>query len=240
MKKTKKISYYLVSGLGLLYLALIFFPNFLFANTFEYKNFKVHYHSEELDTQKLTSILDKSLSLLEGSELFEPQSEQEVFLCSSFGEFTLFAPLARKSFAVNYPLAQHIFLSKSDIANNRIERNGDTYNTRILSSVIAHETVHSLLENRLGFLKYKLLPSWKNEGYSDFIAQETSYDANVGLQELCQGVEPSNSPSFKYFEYKTMTQHLFADQKISMDNFLNEDFNLETLRKSFKGIHCQE
>ena len=51
-----------------------------------------------------------------------------------------------------------MFLSKSDILKNVIYRNGTENNKRALSDVIIHETMCSLIENKIGFIHYKRLP----------------------------------------------------------------------------------
>jgi len=237
IKKTKKILNWLLGGISLTYLLLIMFPSFLFANKIEYKNFSVHYHSNDIDIEQLKSVLDESEKLLTNTELFKTGINQDVFICNSFNEFTFFSNFSRKAFAVNYPVFQNIFLSKSSIAENFISRNGKENNKRTLSGVIAHETTHSLLENKLGILKYKLFPSWKNEGYCDFVANESSFNQQKGLQDICNDKENSDTPSFKY---RILTEYLFEERKISIEKFLNGDFDLEEINVDLKQKYCTQ
>jgi len=239
MKKTKKIFNWLLGGISFSYFLAIVFPSFLFANKLEYKSFSVHYHSNDINREELRLIIDKSENLLKGTELFKT-IKQDIFICNSFNEFTFFALLSRKAFAVNYPVFQNIFLSKSFASENYILRNGKENNKRTLSGVIAHETVHSLLENKLGILKYKLLPSWKNEGYCDFIANESSFNEKKGLQDICNDKDNSESTSFKYFKYRKITQYLFEERKITLEKFLNDDFEMEEINKNLKKKYCTQ
>ena len=240
MKKTKKILNWILKGISLTYILIIIFPSFLFANKLEYKNFSVYYHSSDISIEQLKSVLDESEKLLKSTELFKTGINQDVFICNSFNEFTFFALLSRKAFAVNYPITQNIFLSKSSISENFILRNGKKNNKRTLSGIIAHETTHSLLENKLGTLKYKLLPSWKNEGYCDFVANESSFNGQKGLKDICNDKENSDVPSFKYFKYRILTEYLFEKRKISIDKFLNDDFDLEDLNKDMRTKYCTQ
>lgn len=233
MNKTKKVLYWTFSSIGVLYLLIVLFPQCLFANKIEYKNFTVYYHSNEIKTEELKLVLDKSRALLEQTELSKNEGVQKIFICDGFNEFTFFAPLSRKSFAVNYPFLQNIFLSKSSVSDNSIFRNGEENNKRSLSAVIAHETTHSLLENNLGILKYKLLPSWKNEGYCDFIAQESSYDPQKGLKEMYQNKDVTDSPSFYYFKSKIYTEYLLKEKNLTLEAFLNNDFDLKNIHLEF-------
>lgn len=242
MKKTKKYKYinWLLGGISLTYAAIIIFPSFLFANNLEYKNFTVYYHSSEINVEKLKSVLDKSQDLLNNTELYKAGINQDIFICSSYNEFTFFALMSRKAFGVNSPISQNIFLSKSFISENYILRNGEENNKYSLSGVIAHETVHSLLRNELGILKYKLLPSWKNEGYCDFIANESSFNEQKGLTIICNDEVNSESASFKYFESRKITQYLFEDRKITLEKFLNDDFELKEINKDLKKKYCNQ
>ena len=240
MKKTKKILKWIIGGGSLIYILIILFPQFIFTNKLEYKNFSVYYNSNEVSTEKLKSILNNAEQLLKSTELFENRITQDVFIYDNFSVFAFFAPLSRKAFAVNYPLTQNIFLSKSSISEDLIFRNGENNNQRTLSGVIAHETTHSLLENKLGTIKYKIFPSWKNEGYCDFIANESSYDEQEGLSWICNKKENSNNPSFKYFKYRLITDYLFKERKISMEEFLTKKFDLDELNEDIKEKYCTQ
>jgi len=240
MKKTKKIINWLLGGISLTYAVIIIFPSLLFANNLEYKNFNVYYHSSEINVEKLKSVLDESQNLLNNTELYNAVISQDIFICNSFNEFTFFALFSRKAFAVNYPITQNIFLSKSSITENSILRNGKENNKRTLSGVIAHETAHSLLENNLGIVKYKLLPSWKNEGYCDFIANESSFNKQKGLQDICNNKDNYDTPSFKYFKYRIITEYLFKERKITLEKFLNDDFELEEINKKLNKKYCTQ
>jgi len=240
MKKTKKIFNWILKGIGCSYFIITFFPTFLFANKLEYKNFSVYYHSNDINITELKLVLDKSEKLLKGTELFKIGITQDIFICSSYNEFTFFAPISRKAYGINNPISQNIFLTKSSISGNYILRNGDENNKYSLSGVIAHETVHSLLRNELGLLKYKLLPSWKNEGYCDFIANESSFDEKKGLTDICNDEVNSESASFKYFKFRKITQYLFEDRKVSLNKYLDEDFDLENINNNLKEKYCTQ
>ena len=240
MKKNRKIFNWISNMLILPYVLIIFFPHLLFANKLDYKNFLVYYHSNDINTEELKLVLDKSENLLKKSELFKKGTSQDIFICNGYSEFTFFAHLGRKAFAINYPISQNIFISKSSISQNYVLRNGKENNKRTLSGVIAHETVHSLLENKLGLLKYILLPSWKNEGYCDFIANESSYNKQKGIKEICNNNYNTDISSFKYFKYRMITEYLFEERKVTLEKFLDEDFDLENINNNLKEKYCAQ
>ena len=240
MIKTKKIFNWILIGLILSYILLICFPHLLFTNKLDYKNFSVYYHSIDINTEELKLVLDKSENLLKKTELFKKGISQDIFICNGYSEFTFFALFSRKAFAVNYHISQNIFITKSSISQDYTIRNGKENNKRTLSGVIAHETVHSLLENKLGLLKYKLLPSWKNEGYCDFIVKESSFNIQKGVKEICNETKSKDIPSFKYFKYRMITEYLFEERKVTLEKFLDEDFDLENLNHILKKKYCTQ
>ncbi|MGY6649830.1 hypothetical protein [Wenyingzhuangia sp. IMCC45574] len=181
---------------------------------------------------ELKSILDASIELLKNSELYIPTSHQKIFLCNDFNEFTFFTLFGRKAFGVNYPFTQNIFLSKTSISQDLIYRDDHQYNVRSLSSVITHETIHSLLRNKIGLIKVLLLPEWKNEGYCDYIANESSLDEKSGL-DMFRKKEVNNTPAFNYFLFRKMTSYLFKEG-ISTMEFLEKDIDFENLKKIVK------
>ena len=225
-----------------MYIFLLIFPQFLFANKLEYKNFIVYYHSSETNIEQLKSILDKSNLLFKKSELYDENHKQKIFICDSYFEFGFFAPTVKKAFAVHYPIIQNAIFTKSSFQDDRITRNGKVFNQRALSAVIAHETTHSLIENRLGFLDYKRLPKWKNEGYCEFIVvknDESHYENQRGLNEICNETEP-NTPFFKYFEYRILTEFAIRNKEKSIDNFLRKDIDYKELKTEFKNQNCTQ
>jgi hypothetical protein len=240
MIKTKKIFNWILTGISLSYLLVVLSPSFLFENNLEYKYFSVYYHSNDINLEELKLVLNKSERLLKSSELFKTVINQDIFICNSYNEFTFFALMGRKAFGVYNPISQNIFLSKSSISGNYVLRDAKENNKRTLSGVIAHETVHSLLRNELGLLKYKLFPAWKNEGYSEFIANESSFNEHKGLTDICNDEINSESASFKYFKYRIITQYLFQETKISIDDFLDKDFDLENIDNNLKIKYCTQ
>lgn len=237
MKRSLRTLNYVFSALALVYGIILLFPQILFSHKIKHKNFTVYHHIENIEMEKLAPVLDDALILLKTSPVFDTQKNQNIFLCHSFNEFTFFAPRSRKAFAVNYPLVQNIFLTPSDIDKNVISRNALDNNVRTLSGVIAHETTHSALEDKLGFLQYKLLPSWKNEGYCDYVAKESSYNDELGWMQICAKNEEISSPSFTYFKYKTYVDYLLKEEKVTLDSFLRNDFDTKNLAfKSRKAL----
>lgn len=240
MKKSKLFNY-LLSAIVAAYLLTLMFPGWLFSEKLTYKNFTAYYHANTenpVDTEHVKAVLDKTDDLLKRTPLYDSEVNQAFFISNSAKEFTFFSPSARKAFAINFPMMQNIFVAPPDIVQDSITTTNKEHNTRSMSSVLAHETVHSLLESHLGIVKYKLLPRWKNEGYADFIANESSYDAMKGVHNMCNQLE-DNSHSFKYFKYRLMTAYLFEDEQITLDDFLKKDFDVTELNRKVRSKWCK-
>ncbi len=229
-----KITYSIVLTV-LLYAGAVFFPEFIFRHKAQYRRFTVYYHSA-IDTTGLESVIAKSASLLQASPL-DDRKEQKVFLCGSYREFTFFNPLSSSAFAVNYPVTQNIFVAKAAIAVDKTSRKGSA-TQRSLSAVIAHETVHSLLERHLGYIDYKMLPVWKNEGYCDYIARESSLSEAEGSQMLCSGEAPK-SPSHQYFLYRKWVSYLIDVKKVSHGAVLTRDYDSKETSVAARAAFCK-
>ena len=96
---------------------------------------------------------------------------------------------------------------------------------------------HTLIKTALGFVKYLFLATWKNEGYADFIAKETSFKFIIGMYFICNSQTPS-SPSFEYFKYRLYIDYLINTKKLSFSKIANSKFNLPELDKQIQIKYC--
>lgn len=236
MKQTRKFISLSLTFLLTIYLALLFFPQVIFANKLDYKSFTIYSHFK-LD-KNIFTILDSAENLISKSELYTDKSaKKRIFICNSFFEYSFLAPTQRHAFACTNPLTNNILLSKCNILLNKIERNGDDNNIRTLSGTIVHEVTHILIENKIGLLKNMQLDTWKKEGYCDFVAKESSFDFTAGMQLLCTN-QNTSSPSFQYFKYRLYIDYLIKDRHLSFSEILNDKFDLSKLDTALKKKYC--
>ncbi len=236
MNKIKKIILFFLTLLLVVYLILLFFPEIAFGNKVQYKSFIIYSHSQV--DRKIFTILDRAESLIDSSELHKIKTgKNKLYLCNSFIEYFFFAPTQKGAFACNNPLTGKILISKSNILQNYVERNDSENNFRTLSGTIAHEVTHSLMKKHLGFIRYIQLDTWINEGYSDFIAKESSFDYKNGMTLLCN-YENSSQASFKYFKYRLYIEYLINTKKITFNQILKSDFDLTQLEKNVRQKYC--
>ena len=62
-------------------------------------------------------------------------------------------------------------LNRCDIANDLSWNDQPKFNRRPMHTVLAHESMHQIMRRKLGLLTYLRLPTWKNEGYCEYIAE---------------------------------------------------------------------
>lgn len=196
-----------------LYLLLQLFPQPLFPYRVQRGPFLLY--SRTPLPPEAGALLDRAAIRLQTSELYHSGIRQQLFLCNSFPLYTLFAPLSRQAFAANLP-SGNVFIAHADIVTDHATRDGTEYASRSFGGVVAHETTHSLVRERLGWLSFYLLrpPDWKNEGYAEVVAGDTSIPYDEGIAKvLAQGDE--STPAFRYFKGYMMTRYLLEARHLS-------------------------
>ncbi len=139
------------------------------------------------DNIELIDALNKEVtSIVKMLELYDKNIRSKIFLTANFVEYALFAPANWRSFGATYPFPNLIIIAPSSVDKNMVFRNGKENNIRKLSSTIAHEIIHVLINNKYGIIRSRFLPKWKVEGYADYIANESSFDEKLGLEYFAQ------------------------------------------------------
>src|SRR5687768_4594285 len=85
-------------------------------------------------------------------------------------------------FANSVPFVNNIIINKTDIPADLVIMNREERNSRSLSGVIAHEVTHLLIRERYGTLAASTMPIWKNEGYCEHIAGDTTITFAEGIR----------------------------------------------------------
>ena len=203
--RSRRIADALATALLLVYLLLLCFPQMVFARSVTYRNFRI-YSTAPIDGS-IYPVLDKAAQKLAGSEINDPQTLHCIFLCPSHAAFAFFAPMARTAFADNLPFSHNIFVNAADVKADKVTTGTGQHDRRTLSGVIAHECTHTLLAGRFGQVRMLRTPSWKQEGYCDYVAQAASFNRTEGARLLEQGGSDP-SPSFFYFKAFTAIAYL--------------------------------
>ena len=98
------------------------------------------------------------------------------------------------------------------------------HNQRSLHLVIAHECTHQLLRRRLGLLAAFRLPTWKNEGYCEYVAGNTSFDLAQGIELLASG-NADSSPAFQYVKYYLAVRHILETEGFTVQQLVSQEFD---------------
>lgn len=213
------------------------YPQIFFKYKTRYLNFIIYSHVPL--NKEIYPILNDAETHIRRSELYYSYLKQRIFMCNSYTEFTILCPSQRFSFACNDPINENIILCPSNIALNKIERNGKENNIRTLSGTISHETTHTLVRTYLGLLRYLFVGKWKNEGYCDYIADESSYPFDKGMKEFCLH-QIDKSPSFEYFKFRLYIKFLIENRKLSIKKILGMNFNISTLDNDTRNFICKK
>ena len=138
----------------------------------------------------------------------------------------------RQAFGANLKVVSNIFVNTADIRADTVTTDTGQHDKRTLSGVVAHECTHTLLVRKFGLVRSFRLPSWKQEGYCDYVAQETSFDREEGARLLKQGGTDA-SPSFFYFKAFTAISTLKDQKRWSVSRIMDAPLDLdEVLRES--------
>ena len=235
LKITKRI----IIALILIYFGMIIYPNFLFKYEKRYDNISMFYSEKNIEVKQVENILNIVKNKISKNKLYDKNLKQYIYICDNYYKYFLFTLINYKTFGVNYIMFGNIFLTKSEINTNKILRNSNNNNVRTLSGVITHEMMHSYIKNKIGFFKYLFLDDWKNEGYCDYVSNESSYNKNNGIKEICNNDLSKNSPSLEYFIYRLYVTYLFDEKKININTFFNTNFDTKELKKWIKQKYCK-
>ena len=233
-KPTTRLQIYLrrceraVVVLALVYLALLVYPQALFANRVTSGNITLY--SREPLPPSAVAILARAEALASSSELAEPNLRKRIFICNSPGLYRLFAPTAADSFADSMLVTDNIFVAAADFSTDISRSSAPNYNTRSLSGTLAHEITHNLVRHRLGLFRALRLPNWIAEGYPDYVAHESSFPESVGLRLVASGGRDP-SPSFDYFLYRQMVRHLIEDKHLSFTQLVERADHFSDVEK---------
>ena len=147
------------------YGTVLAFPEPLFAHKYSYKNFIV-YSRSPLD-DRIRTELDVASQRIAKSELNDPTIIHRVFVAGSSGWYGFFNGPYRGAMARNYEFNNSIFVPQLDLTTgNVVHFDG---RRAPIAAIFAHEMTHTLSQKRLGLIRSWQTPSWKKEGYAEYI-----------------------------------------------------------------------
>jgi hypothetical protein len=215
------------------YLFTISFPQYLFAHELSYRNFQV-YSRQPLD-EHIYKVLDDAEVRLSKSTIYDPESRRRVFLTNSHGMYAFLSNKAFRSFANSVPMINNIIINKSDVTRDMVFLNRPEHNKRSLSGVVAHEVAHLFIRKKVGVLRASLMPTWKNEGYCEYVAGDITITYEEGVRLWKES--PDDDSKYRYFKYQMMVKYLLETERLSIEEVFSRDFDLKDLEaKAFKNL----
>lgn len=204
---------------------LLVYPQVLFAHEVRYKNFTV-YSRQPLD-QNIYTVLDKVEVQLSKSPINDTSVHPKIFLTNSQKLYSLLSLyIGQNSFGKGYPLlpTSNVFINETDISRDLVFRKAPTGNQRSLSGVLAHEITHLHIRKKLGHVRNVTLPTWKKEGFCEYVAGGSTLDYETGVKMW--KANPADGTGYQYFKYYMMVKYLFEDEKpVTIDEFFNMDMS---------------
>ena len=215
--KVYKIAGGTVGFIAIAYLLLLYYPQPLFAYSTTYERFEVH--SREPIDAGLDKVLDRAETLLKTSPLYDAEVRRPIFLTNGFGMYALLSHKAYNSFGNSVPFVTNVFINKTDIPGDWVFMNRAKNNSRSLSVVIAHEITHIFIRQRYGTVTSMLQPAWKNEGYCEYIAGESTIPLDEGLRLWREN--PSDDTGYRFTKYRAMVKYLLEKENMTVDELFN-------------------
>ncbi len=198
-----------------------------------YKNFNI-YHQGNIDTN-IYSVLDTIERKVEGAEVFCSDDFSEIFVMSEFVSYSMVVPQSWRSFGMYSPITKNIICSKTDSENNvfYIHSNTEIKNKRKFSGVITHELIHYMIYKKYG-IKTLFIKKWKEEGYCEYVSQESSFGFEKGIEYFVNDKE-EDTDSFMYFQYRLYVKYLIDYKKMTFQQILDGDFDIEELENEIRN-----
>jgi hypothetical protein len=174
-------------------------------------------YSEEPIPPELARVLARADALDARSPIAEPNLERSLFLTDGGWRWDLLSLTSHGAFALRRPFRDAIVVNACNILADRVENGAPVGGVRTLSGVIAHETTHIFVAHHLGEWRALLLPSWKNEGYADYVARESSLSDADYAQLHANGAE---RPAMFYYEARRRVGETLAHNGNNVDRLL--------------------
>lgn len=225
-KQIKKLTGFIL-GIGLIYLSILIYPNLLFANHYDYKNYEIY--SDNPIPENIENVLDDAINRIEFSELYDPNENFRLYLCNDNWRFYFFTRNNNAGGVVNFIISGNIFIRENDVANNEIIPPKSWRNSlvdRPLSYFISHETIHSLQRKYDRFL-ILTTPVEIIEGYAEYIAKRKTNNLDALISDYRANSSTMNPKNGLYDKYNLYVHYLIEKKGYNFERIINEQPDIE-------------
>ncbi|MCQ2227329.1 MAG: hypothetical protein MJZ01_05385 [Bacteroidales bacterium] len=199
------------------------------------------YANERVDPSMVAKVADEANSLLLKHRTKNKNTITCVFYDSDKEYRWRNLVIKSGSLAMNWIPTDFITFKPVDFAENKMFARLECLNNRSVSSVIAHEYVHTYQLHQLGFLRYRyysFMNLWKIEGMAEYVSETSSFPLAKGLEYFTSSekVQPSEDLEGEYFYFKS---HLKADyllryKRIGEEEYWKTDFDQTSLEQEIR------
>ena len=120
----------------------------------------------------MPGVLARADALLAASPIDRPRIARQVVLTDGGWRWRVMALGGSGAIGLRRPFGTALIFNRSDVARDLVINGAAVGGRRTLSRTIAHEMVHLLVARHIGEWRALMLPTWKREGYADFVAAE--------------------------------------------------------------------
>lgn len=214
-KRTLWSAVALLAAAAVLYpAASVFFPRLL---AFPYRSMagETPIYSSTPIPPSIREVVVRADARVRASSMYMPGIlRRPIFLTDGGIRWRLLSLGGGGGFGVTRPLAGHIVINRSSIANDRVWNGASVAGSRSLSGVIAHERTHMLIRARFGLLADSQYPVWVREGYCDHVAGGgTLSDAEAVRLRAAGG----GSRALFYYDSRKRVEQTLRDNGGSVD-----------------------
>lgn len=219
----------------LLYLLVItFFPFPFFSEKYE-TNYFTFYSNDNSTEFRL--VCDEIAAKEKALPMIKPEKQIKFFFTDSLLIYRLLSPLSMNSMGITRVIGNsvNIILAPSDFSKKIVTSGAKENNIRNIITTAVHEIVHvylskgHILRNRFSF------PKWIEEGLCEYYAGDSSFDTEIGMQHIMNGIKDS-SRSFEYFTWRTAVSWLIDTKGYKMNEVLTFKGSLETVLDDIRKI----
>jgi len=228
--KTILISVVAFLGVIALYLVIVCHPGPFFRYRLTRGEFAIH-SDEPIPESSAARILDDVEKRLARSPLYRRGSAGrfQIYICNRKWRFLLFANIRHNAGGLTHaPISNNIFLRQAHLQTNRLvgPSGNEVPAERTLSYYITHEIVHTLIADELGPVGFWRLPTWKNEGYADYVGKGGNFDyarCVGGLRSGAPELDPRKSGL--YLRHHLLVAYLLNRKGFRVDDLLRSEFD---------------
>ncbi|MFD2367752.1 hypothetical protein [Pseudoduganella sp. GCM10020061] len=215
------------------YVAIVSFPQPMFAHHVRYQNYEVW--SDEPIPDSIAAVLDDATRRLKTSELYKPDWTIKLFICNAPWRLWFYGMRFDTTMGggAEMLLTRNIVIRSADIANNTVRmpqgRRLVDADLRPLSYFIAHEAAHILQSRAFGRTTYITKPVWLSEGFADYIGKGGQFDAAAEHKLYQMGA--LNWYPRTYRRYHLMLDFLIREKGMTWQELFTDPPSEETVRR---------